>query len=90
MVLKWSPGGHHRRRHRRSRLVWSGHENMIYIGINAQNLYIYIGINAHVTPAHRHTDGNVKVEQYSAEAESAKHLQQVQTVIQLQWERFWR
>ena len=39
---------------------------------------------------HRHTDGNVKVEQYSAEAESAKHLQQVQTVIQLQWERFWR
>ena len=32
---------------------------------------IYIGINAHVTPAHRHTHGNVKVEQYSAEAESA-------------------
>ena len=33
---------------------------------------IYIGINAHVTPADRQTDGNVKVEQYSAEAESAK------------------
>ena len=37
---------------------------------------IYIGINAHVTPAHgqtdTRTDGNVKVEQYSAEAESAK------------------
>ena len=36
---------------------------------------IYIGINAHVTPAHGQTDrrthGNVKVEQYSAEAESA-------------------
>ena len=32
---------------------------------------IYIGINAHVTPADAHTDGNVKVEQYSAEAESA-------------------
>ena len=34
---------------------------------------IYIGINAHVTPADAHTDGNVKVEQYSAEAESAIH-----------------
>ena len=53
------------------KLVWSGHENMIYTGINAQNLYIYIGINAHVTPADGRTDGNVKVEQYSAEAESA-------------------
>ena len=34
---------------------------------------IYIGINAHVTPVtHRQTDTHVKVEQYSAEAESAK------------------
>ena len=33
---------------------------------------IYIGINAHVTPVtDGRTDGNVKVEQYSAEAESA-------------------
>ena len=32
---------------------------------------IYIGINAHVTPADRHTDTHGKVEQYSAEAESA-------------------
>ena len=56
---------------KKSGLVWSGHEIMIYIGTNAQNLYIYIGINVHVTPAHGRTDGNVKVEQYSAEAESA-------------------
>ena len=39
---------------------------------------IYIGINAHVTPAHGQTDrrthGNVKVEQYSAEAESAIYI----------------
>ena len=33
---------------------------------------IYIGINAYVTPADAQTDGNAKVEQYSAEAESAK------------------
>ena len=33
---------------------------------------IYIGINAHVTPVtDTHTHGHVKVEQYSAEAESA-------------------
>ena len=32
---------------------------------------IYIGINAHVTPADGHTDTHMKVEQYSAEAESA-------------------
>ena len=36
---------------------------------------IYIGINAHVTPVDaqtdRHTDTHGKVEQYSAEAESA-------------------
>ena len=39
---------------------------------------IYIGINAHVTPADaqtdRHTDTHGKVEQYSAEAESAIYV----------------
>ena len=40
---------------------------------------IYIGINAHVTPVHAQTDTHGKVEQYSAEAESATfyHLLQV-------------
>ena len=61
---------------------------MIYTGINAQTMYIYIGINAHVTPVHtqthRHTDGNVKVEQYSAEAESAIQIEIVfDTFLQL-------
>ena len=43
-----------------------------YIGINAQNLYIYW----HKYSCHDcgQTDGNVKVEQYSAEAESATRV----------------
>ena len=58
----------------RNGLVWSGHENMTYIGTNAQNLYIYWHkCSCHACDTHTdgRTDGNVKVEQYSAEAESA-------------------
>ena len=32
---------------------------------------MYIGKNAHITPVHTQRDRHVKVEQYSAEAESA-------------------
>ena len=46
---------------------------------------IYIGINAHVTPVtDRQTDTHVKVEQYSAEAESAKICWIHELLVQLE------
>ena len=71
--MKWSPSGHQvvtspSGHHRLNRL------NLLYILACSKS--IYIGINAHVTPADGQTDGHVKVEQYSAEAESAKRVTQ--------------
>ena len=44
---------------------------ILYVLASMLKIYIYWH-NAHVTPVHGHTDGHVRVEQYSAEAESAK------------------